>query len=52
MSGCAKFLASRPLQDHETIFRKSVMGGDLLLEQAEAESSSGEESLVDVRKNP
>ena len=52
MSGCAKFLASRPLQDHETIFRKSVMGGDLLLEQAEAESSSGEEPLVDVRKNP
>ena len=52
MSGCAKFLASSQLQDPEIIFRRNVMAGYLLLEQAEAESSSGEEPLVGVRKNP
>ena len=41
-----------PLQDHEINFGRSPMAGDLLLEQAEAESSSGEEPLVGVRKIP
>ena len=52
MSGCAKFLASRPFQDHGTTSRRRQAAENRHVEQKAEESSSGGEQLVRVRDFP